>query len=85
MGRDIFYKLLKPPSNLTLNNFMDGESTTSLGNFCGQPASHQPHVQKVLPFIQFKSTFLEFKTIAPCPTATGLGKKSFSIFLISPL
>ncbi|KAK4811013.1 LOW QUALITY PROTEIN: hypothetical protein QYF61_015717 [Mycteria americana] len=60
-------RLLKAPSNLTLNVSRDGASTTSLGNL----------------FQCF--TTLIFKTITPCPIATGPAKKSLSIFLRSPL
>ena len=47
--------------------------------------SHHSHCKKRLPNVQSKSTLFQFKTTAPCPVTTGLGKKSISIFLISPL
>ncbi|KAK4806793.1 hypothetical protein QYF61_005589 [Mycteria americana] len=74
---------LKAPSNLTLNTSNDGASTTSLDNL--SPCLTTLIVKKFLPYVQSKPTLFQFVTNAPCPVTTGPGKKSFSIFLISPL
>ena len=47
--------------------------------------SHHPCHKKFLPYVQYKPTLSQFKTIAPCTVSTGLVKKSFSVFLISNL
>lgn len=45
-------------------------------NFSRQfaPMSHHPHGKEFLPYIQSKSSLLQFKTIISCPVLTGLGK-----------
>ncbi|KAM9644853.1 uncharacterized protein ACIBXB_013062 [Morphnus guianensis] len=55
-------------------------------NFSGQPlpGSCYPHPKKFLPYVQSKSTLFQFKPVTPYPVTTGPGKKSVSIFLISP-
>ena len=77
MSRDIFsqIRLLRAPSNPTLNVSKNGTSTLS-----GQPVQvfHHPHWKIFLPYIQSKSTFFN------CPIITGPAKKPVSIFLISP-
>ena len=35
--------------------------------------------------VQCKPTLFQSETVAPCPVATGLGKKPLSVFLIRPL
>ena len=56
-------------------------------SFSGQPfpVPHHLHHHKILPFVQSTSTLFQFKTVAPCPIAAGLEKKSLSDFLASPL
>jgi len=44
------------------------------------PVFQHPHCKKFLPYIQSKSTLFY-----PCPITTGLAKKLFPIFFISPL
>ena len=55
-------------------------------SFSGKPGPgpHHPDRDEFLPYIQCNSTLFQFKAIAPCPVTTGPGKKSLSIFLISP-
>ena len=62
---------------------MTVESTTSLGNLflCLTTLT----LKKFLPYVQPKYILFQFKSITPCPITTGLGIKSLSIFLISPL
>lgn len=45
--------------------------------------SRYPHYKNFLPYIQWKSTLHQLKTIAPCPGATDPGRKS--VFVTSPL
>jgi len=49
------------------------------------PVSYHPHHKIFLPYIQPKSTLLQFKTIASCPVTTGSDQKSFSMFSVSSL
>ena len=39
------------------------------------PGFHYPHCKKFLPYIQSTTTLFQFKTITPCPIATGPTKK----------
>ncbi|KAK4826814.1 hypothetical protein QYF61_011622, partial [Mycteria americana] len=63
MGRDIshYMRLVKAPSNLTLNTSNDGASTTSLGNLVQCPTT-----------LISNPTLCQFKTSAPCPVTTDL-------------
>jgi len=56
-------------------------------NFSGKPVpvSCHPHCRKCLPYVQSKSTLFQFKTITPCLIPRDPGKKSLSVFLISPV
>lgn len=56
-------------------------------DFSGQPApvSHHPHREKFILYIDSKPTLLQLITIAPCPTVTGPGRKSFSTFHVTAL
>lgn len=38
------------------------------------PVFHYPHCKIFLPYVQSKSTFIQFKTIASCTVSTGPGK-----------
>ncbi|KAK4827482.1 hypothetical protein QYF61_018782, partial [Mycteria americana] len=67
-------RLLRAPSNLTLNVSRDGASATSLGNLF-----------QCFTTLISKSTIFQFKTITPCPIATGPIKKLVLIFLVSSL
>jgi len=49
------------------------------------PVFHHPHCKKFLPYIQSKSTLLWFKTITPCPIATGPAKKFVPVISCKPL
>jgi len=68
--------------HLDLEDLNDGASTGSLGNLFQRLINP---VNNFFLYTQPKSTSFQFKTIALYPATTGLGKKSFSIFLISPL
>ena len=85
IGRDFFHqiRLVRALFNLTLNTPSAGTSTTSLGNLCQCLATLR--VKKFLPYVWSNSTVFQFKTITPCPVTTSTGKKSFSLFLITPL
>ncbi|KAK4806915.1 hypothetical protein QYF61_012636 [Mycteria americana] len=76
-------KLLKAPSNLTLNTSNDGASTNSLGNLFQCPTTLI--IKKILPYVQSKPTFFQFKTLAPCPVTTGLAIRSPQSLLFSRL
>lgn len=69
--------LLRALSSLTLNAYRVGTSTTSPGSLFLCPTT--------LPYLQCKPTLFLIKATAPCPVTTGPGKKSFSVFLVSPL
>jgi len=66
-----------------LEHFQGG----GIHNFSGLPVpvSHHPHSEEFLSNFQSKPILFQFKTIAPCSVTTDLGKKSFSIFVVSPL
>ena len=53
-------------------------------SFSGQPGPVPVNVKKLLPYIQSKPTFFQFRIITPCPVTKGPGKKSFTIFLVIP-
>lgn len=57
-------RLLRALSNVILNVSRDGAATISLGNVS---MFYQPHCIRLLPYISFKSTLWEFKTITTCP------------------
>ena len=80
MGRDTFPcpRLLQAPSSLALDTSRDGATTAALGTLC------HPH-REFLPDILSTPALCQFKTLVPCPVATGHGEKSLSPDLPYPL
>ena len=46
------------------------------------PVCHRSQRKMFIPYVQFKPTLFQFKTLAPSPVT---GKKSLRAFLVSPL
>lgn len=49
------------------------------------PSSGKSHCKEFFSYIQSKSILFQFKTVVPCPVVEDLGKRSLSIFPVSPL